>query len=157
MLTGDFRPLEYDPNIPDPVGWRYSNSPKYGCRVVINDEYTIYNVEYCYSVVAGLTDDIARRDLIEGFVYIIKNHIDREINGNEVQQLYDLFSAYEYPFRDLSAELSYSTLPKINIDLGDRDDFLAFIKQLKQKDALPVMPTESELLRFLNGGEPAND
>lgn len=137
-------------------GVLYRDYPKHGCRIIINDDHMIYNVEYSYSVVIGLTDDIAQFQLSEGFAYIVENHIDRA-KGNEVQQLYDLFNAYKYPFRDLSAELSYSTVPSINIDLGDRDDFLAFIEQLKREGTLPVMPTESELLEFLNGGESAYD
>lgn len=133
-------------------GILYRNYHKHGCRVVINNDCTTYDIRYCYSMVAGLTDDIAQFQLAESFVYIIKNHIDRA-NGNKVQQLYDLFNTYKYPFRDLSAELSYSTVPRINIDLGDRGDFLAFIEQLKREDALPVMPTETELLQFLTKGD----
>lgn len=137
-------------------GVLYQNYHKHGCRVVINNDCITYDIRYCYSMVAGLTDDIAQFQLAEGFVHIMKNYIDRA-KGNEVQQLYDLFNAYKYPFRDISAELSYSTTPRINIDLGDRRDFLAFIEQLKREDTLPVMPTESELLQFLNGGESAYD
>lgn len=137
-------------------GILYRNYHKHGCRVVINNDNTIYDIRYSYSMIAGLTDDIAQFQLSEGFTYIVENHINRA-NANEVQQLYDLFNAYKYPFRDISAELSYSTVPCINIDLGDRNDFLAFIEQLKREDTLPVMPTESELLEFLNGGESAYD
>lgn len=137
-------------------GIMYRDYPEHRCIVIIDDNHLTYHLFYDYELVLGLTDDTAQLQLAEGFAYIIKNHIDRA-NGNKVQQLYDLFNAYKYPFRDLSAELSYSTMPQINIDLGDRNDFLAFIEQLKREDTLPVMPTESELLEFLNGGESAYD
>lgn len=144
--------LEYDTITCTYEGVLYRNYPEHRCIVIINDSYLTYHLFYNYQLFLGLTDDTAQLQLAEGFAYIIENHIDRA-NGNIVQQLYDLFDAYGYPFRDISAELSYSTISKIYIDFGDRNDFLAFIERLKQEDTLPGMPTETELLQFLSKGD----
>lgn len=137
-------------------GVMYQNYHKHGCRVVINNDCITYDIRYCYSMVAGLTDDIAQFQLAEGFVYIMKNYIDRA-KGSETKQLKELFEVYNYPLLDFTPIFSLASGTQINIDLGDRNDFLAFIEQLKREDALPVMPTESKLLQFLNGGESAYD
>lgn len=144
--------LEYDTITCTYEGVLYRNYPEHRCIVIINDSYLTYHLFYNYQLFLGLTDDTAQLQLAEGFAYIIENHIDRA-NGNIVQQLHDLFDAYGYPFRDISAELSYSTISKIYIDFGDRNDFLAFIERLKQEDTLPGMPTETELLQFLSKGD----
>ena len=142
--------LEYDTITCTYEGVLYRNYPEHRCIVIINDSYLTYHLSYDYEM--RLPDDVAQRELANGFAYIMKNHIDRA-NGNIVQQLHDLFDAYGYPFRDISAELSYSTISKIYIDFGDRNDFLAFIERLKQEDTMPGMPTETELLQFLSKGD----
>lgn len=161
MLTGEFRPPEYDPNIITHDGLSHHNSFKRYSAYTLYSEPVMYHVRYSYElghncgfidkIAQRQIDKIAQRQLAEGFRYIILNHIDPA--NEEVYQLIDLFKANNYPLVQFSQEFSSDIMREIHIDLGERNVFLAFIEQLKRKDARPVMPTETELLQFLSKGD----
>lgn len=77
MLMEDTLVHSYD-------GIIYYTYPKQRCVVVINDDYLMYHLSYDYEM--QLPDDVAQRELTNGFAYIMENHINRA-NGNIFQQL----------------------------------------------------------------------
>ena len=99
-----------------------------------------------------MLDAHAQYYFTEGFTYIIENHID-PAKGNEIHQLRDLFQNNNYPLNEFWYELYSDFMFEVYIDVGDCNDFLAFIEQLKREYSQPIMPTKTELLHFLNKGD----
>ena len=136
----------------------YHTYPQRHCSYTLFKENIMYNIKCSYIPKPDqpMLDAHTQHYFAEGFTYIIGNHID-PAKGNEIHQLRDLFQNNNYPLNEFWYELCSDFMFEVYIDVGDCNDFLAFIERLKQEYSQPVMPTESELLRFLNGGEPAND
>lgn len=132
----------------------YHTYPQRHCSYTLFKENIMYNIKCSYipKPDSPMLDAHAQHYFTEGFTYIIENHID-PAKGNEINQLRDLFQKNNYPLNEFWYEPYSDFMFEVYIDVGDCNDFLAFIERLKQEYSQPIMPTKTELLQFLNKGD----